>query len=298
MLGLVADVPGRHGCPGAQVRAGRGHVPERLDHLELAGRLPREVEHALEVALPELAEGALEKDPRLAKSGRRLEQDGGARAADGIAQLRCGDLLAVAKDGEGRPEPQLAQPLPPLEAQVQELGDAVQLGIEQALVGRGEADGLREPRVRLDKDQLALLAGAAQRGIGRQLHEVPGVVGPELRLAGGERAGHRLYLPQDGRSPDPDDLVDPAGERDEPALPRDFALDRDLELGVGPLRDGLCLEFPVPPATELRPPEAALAAGGRSGSDREVREVADAHPGAAPVQVEVHGIAISVRDDR
>ena len=89
-------------------------------------------------------------------------------------------------------------------------------------------------------------------------------------------------------------LVDPAREGYDPAPPGELALDRHLELRVEALREHLGPQLVVPVRAELRPPDAAGAADRADGADREVGEVADAHARPALVEVEFHGMMISV----
>jgi hypothetical protein len=187
-----------------------------------------------------------------------------------------------------------AQPLPGPQAQVEELGDAAELVIEEPVVVRAERDGLRKPGVRLDENELARLPQPAKRRVGRQLHEIGGIVGPQLRLVCREGPRHRLYLAKDGPPCGAHDLVDPARKRHGPAPARDQARHRDLEVGVCVVRERLGAELAVPEGAELGPPEPASGARGPLRADREVGQVADAHFGAALVEVEPHGITISV----
>ena len=183
-------------------------------------------------------------------------------------------------------------------AQVEELRHPVETLAEEPVVGRPEHDRLREARVRLDEHELAFFAGAPQGGVGGKLREVSGIVGAQLVLARGKRAGHGLDLPKDRLAGRAHDLVDPAREGHDPALPGDLALDGDLELGVGALGDRLRPELVVPPGPQLRAPDPPRAAHRPDWPDREVGEVADAHPDAALVEVESHGMMMSVLDPR
>ena len=85
------------------------------------------------------------------------------RAADGRGELRGRLDLALARRGERGPEPEAAQPLARPEAQVEELGDALEALGKEAFVRGAQGDRLGEAGVGLDEDELALLAGAPQR---------------------------------------------------------------------------------------------------------------------------------------
>ena len=200
--------------------------------------------------------------PKPVGASRRIA-DCASRLPNGGEELLCRLHLSLRGGGKGGPEPQSAQALP-RPAQVEEFGDALEALREEAVVGGPEDHGLGESRVGLDEDELATFAGAAQRGVGRDLDEVAGIVRPQLLLAGGKRPGDGLDLAQHRLSADADLLVDPSRERDDPAPARHLALHGHLELRVGALGEDLGAKLVVPVRAELRPPDPA-----RSGADTE-----------------------------
>ena len=108
----------------------------------------------------QLAEGELEEDSGFAEAGRRLEEHQRMLFERG-GQLDLGRLLAGAQDGEGRMETEVPQAFPGAQAEIEELGDALELDPENRLVGGRERDGLGESALSLDEHQFR-----AERGIG------------------------------------------------------------------------------------------------------------------------------------
>ncbi|MCX6956343.1 MAG: hypothetical protein NTV51_29770 [Verrucomicrobia bacterium] len=275
---------------------------ERADDLELAGGLAREVEGAVEVAGAELAEGEFEEDAGLAEAGGGLEQDEGV-AFEGRGEVALRRLLAGTGCLERRAEAQAAQALAGAEAEIEKLGDALELAAEKGVVGGGEGDRLGEAAGGLDEDELRAEGGGGgvgaetpQRGVGGELDEVVGVVAAEFGFVGGERAGDGLDLAEDdqgagrgvvaGGDGGADELVDAAREVEGPAAMDDGARDGDFELGGGGVGgDGLGPELVVPVGAELGAPEASIAAAaGVMGAEGEGGKLADAQADGAGVE--------------
>jgi hypothetical protein len=134
--------------------------------LELAGGFAGEVEGAVEVAGAELAEGELEQDAGLAEAGRRLEEHRG-RAFERGGEFGGGGFLAGARRGEGGAVAEMAEPFAGAEAEMEKLGDALELDLDERVVGRRERERLREARAGFDEDEFGAAPRAAvRRGFG------------------------------------------------------------------------------------------------------------------------------------
>ena len=98
----------------------------------------------------ELAEGELKQHAGFAETRRRLEEhEWPALEQRGEFGLRR--FLAGPRRGEGRAEPQAAQPLPRAQPQREKFRDALELCAKQRLVGRREREALRESAVGFDE---------------------------------------------------------------------------------------------------------------------------------------------------
>ena len=247
----------------------------------------------------ELAEGEFEEDAGFAEAGGGFEEDERV-AFEGRGEIALRRFLAGARGGEGRPEPEVAEAFAGAEAEVEELGDAFELGAEEGVVGGGERDGLREAGLGFDKDELRAERGegragggaeaeAPQGGVGGELDEIVGVVAAEFGFVGREGAGDGLDFAEGECGAGAEELIDAAGEGEGPAAVDEAALDGDLELGGGGGGGGLGAEFVVPVGAELRAPEAGrAAAAGVVGAEGEGGEFADTQAGGAGVEGEFH----------
>ncbi len=114
------------------------------------------------MARAELAERELEEHAGLAEAGGRLEEHERV-FFEGGGEPGPGGFLAGAQRGEGRTETQAAEPRAGAEAQVQELGDALELCAEKGIIGRREWNGLGESAGGFDEDEFR---PQAERAIG------------------------------------------------------------------------------------------------------------------------------------
>ena len=126
---------------------------EGADDLELAGGFAREVERAVEVAGAKLAEGEFEEDARLAEAGGGFEEDERV-AFEERGELGLGGFLAGARGGESGTETKAAKAFAGAEAEVEEVGEAIELGAEERLVGGSKGDGLDDAGADFDEDEL------------------------------------------------------------------------------------------------------------------------------------------------
>ena len=109
--------------------------------MELAGGFAGEVKGAVEVAGAELVEGEFEEDAGFAEAGGGFEEEERV-AFEGGEEVAAGGFLTRTWRREGGAEAEAAEARAGAEAEVEKLGEALELGADESVVGGRECEAL------------------------------------------------------------------------------------------------------------------------------------------------------------